>query len=108
MSRAAPLIVCIIGAPFFYFQKVPASQTDVRYDIIAVQTFGGGLMNKMEAILEYLKNCNEQYSPTVREIASVIGMSVEPTHHMLTVLRDRGYITWEPNMTRTIRLVRPA
>jgi SOS-response transcriptional repressor LexA len=64
--------------------------------------------HKLEAILYYLKNRTEPYSPTVREIASAIGMSVEPIHHMLTVLRDRGYITWEPNMTRTIRLVRPA
>jgi DNA-binding IclR family transcriptional regulator len=64
--------------------------------------------NKMESILKYLSNRTEQYAPTVREIASAIGMSVEPTHHMLTVLRDRGYITWEPKITRTIRLVRPA
>ena len=64
--------------------------------------------NKMEEILEYLRNRKVQYAPTVREIASAIGMSIEPTHHMLTVLKDRGYITWEPKITRTIRLVRPA
>ncbi|MDF2501188.1 MAG: LexA binding domain [Anaerosporomusa subterranea] len=52
--------------------------------------------NKMKAILEYLSNRTEQYTPTVCEIASAIGVSVESTHHMLTVLRDRGYITWDP------------
>lgn len=64
--------------------------------------------NKLQSIIDYLSNRTEQYAPTVREIASAIGMSVEPTHHMLTVLRDRGYITWEPKTARTIRLTRTA
>ena len=64
--------------------------------------------NKMEEIIDYLKAREYQYSPSVHEIAGIIGMSVDATHHMLTVLRDRGYITWEPNQPRTIRLVRLA
>lgn len=63
---------------------------------------------KMDDILEYLKTRKEAYPPSVREIAGVIDMSVDVTYHMLTVLRDRGYITWDPKMARTIRLVRPA
>jgi len=64
--------------------------------------------NKMDEITEYLRIRGQQYPPFVREVAEAIGMSAQPTHHMLTVLKDRGYITWEPNLTRTIRLVRSA
>lgn len=64
--------------------------------------------NKMDDILEYLKARKEIYPPSVSEIAGVIDMSVDITCHMLTVLRDRGYITWDPKLARTIRLVKPA
>jgi DNA-binding IclR family transcriptional regulator len=52
--------------------------------------------NKMEEILEYLRTRTETSAPTVREVAQAIGMSVDTTRHMLIVLKDRGYITWEP------------
>jgi len=52
--------------------------------------------NKMEEILEYLGSRTETCAPTVSEVAQAIGMSVDPTRHMLAVLKDRGYITWEP------------
>lgn len=57
--------------------------------------------SKMDDILEYLKTREEQHPPSVREIAGVINMSVDVTFHMLSVLRDRGYITWDPKMART-------
>ena len=64
--------------------------------------------NKMEEIIDYLKTREQQYSPSVREIANMIGMSLVATHHMLTVLKERGYITWEPKLPRAIRLIRSA
>jgi len=64
--------------------------------------------NKMEEIIEYLKNREQLSSPSIEEIAEAIGMSINTTYHMLTVLEERGYITWEPISSGRIRLVRPA
>lgn len=52
--------------------------------------------NKIDAILEYIRNQDAEHVPSVREIADVIEVSVQTARHMLTVLKDRGYITWEP------------
>lgn len=62
-------------------------------------------MNKLESILDYLRTREPQDPPSVGLIADAIGMSVESTHHMLTVLCDKGYIAWEPEK-RAIRLLR--
>lgn len=80
-----------------YFHCHPSLQTYVRNAIIVMQTLvceGRDIManNKMEEILEYLGKRTEPSAPTVSEVAEAIGMSVEPTHHMLIVLKERGYI----------------
>lgn len=53
-------------------------------------------VSKMDEILEYLKKRQQPHAPNVGEIAGAIGMSVESTLHMLTVLQNRGYISWLP------------
>lgn len=68
---------------------------------------GRDSMNKMEDLLHYLNTHEQPYSPSVGEIAGAIGVSVQTTYHMLTVLKERGYIAWEPGAQRTIKVVRP-
>lgn len=63
-------------------------------------------MNKLESILDYLRTIEPQEPPSPLAIANAIGMSVESTQHMLTVLRDKGYIAWEPEKRGEVRLVR--
>lgn len=45
------------------------------------------------------------YSPTVREIAYRLGISLSSAHYRLTTLRERGVITWQKGAPRTIRVV---
>ena len=45
--------------------------------------------------------------PTVREIADYIHRSVSTTHKTLEKLKIKGFITWETEKCRTIKLVRP-
>jgi repressor LexA len=46
------------------------------------------------------------YAPTVREICDGVGLASSSTvHKHLEILRDRGKITWNPSMVRTIRIL---
>lgn len=47
------------------------------------------------------------YSPTVREIMEAIGhASPSSTHSTLWNLERKGFIRWQPNRPRTIRVLR--
>lgn len=47
------------------------------------------------------------YSPTVRELCEIEGLSSPATmHHHLKQLVSKGYITHVPKMNRTIRIVK--
>lgn len=62
-------------------------------------------------VLDYIEYYIDMYevSPTVREIAEgVDSSSPGPVHWVLSVLRDKGYITWLPHKARTIRVLKPA
>lgn len=45
------------------------------------------------------------YSPTVREIAFRLGISLSSAHYRLASLRAAGVITWQKGAPRTIRVV---
>jgi repressor LexA len=45
------------------------------------------------------------YSPTVRDIQVMLGLkSPNPAYQLLSQLRRKGAIEWEPGTTRTIRI----
>lgn len=49
-----------------------------------------------------------QYPPSVRELQTELGLaSTQPAHLLLTRLRDKGVIEWQPSQPRTIRMVLP-
>ena len=46
------------------------------------------------------------YSPTVRELADAFAMrSPNGMKQHLELIKRKGYLTWEPNMARTLRPV---
>lgn len=55
------------------------------------------------AITDYIDS--HGYSPSMRDVAKAIGLSIGPTKKRLDLMRDRGLITFESGMARTIRVV---
>ena len=57
--------------------------------------------------LSDIKNLIEKngYSPTVREIADLHGVTSKCVFDNLWALKEKGYITWEPNKPRTLRIL---
>jgi SOS-response transcriptional repressor LexA len=46
----------------------------------------------------------EGYSPSVRDIQHALGLrSTQPAYRLLTRLQDKGLITWNPRVARTIQ-----
>jgi SOS-response transcriptional repressor LexA len=64
----------------------------------------GTTMNRKSEIFGYIvRHIKERkVSPTVREIAEAVGMSVSNTHRYLNILRDDGAIDWGDRLSRTI------
>lgn len=60
-----------------------------------------------EEIIGFIKGYIENYgySPSMRDVAKAIGLSISPTKYRLDMLRKKGVITFEDGMARTIRLV---
>lgn len=57
----------------------------------------------LEAIRCY--QAERGYSPTVRELCEILGVaSTSTVHWHLANLQERGLVTWEPGLTRTLRL----
>lgn len=47
------------------------------------------------------------YAPSNRELAELVGLkSVATVNAYLQDLRDRGLITWQPGIPRTIQIIR--
>lgn len=57
-------------------------------------------------LLTAVKLCTERngYPPTLRELGTESGLSATRVHQLLAGLRAAGLVTWEANLTRTIRL----
>ncbi|RKP54933.1 transcriptional regulator [Cohnella endophytica] len=50
---------------------------------------------------------NHKYSPTVRELAAVVGMSSSSTMHAhLSSMLKKGLIEWEPTRPRTLKVLK--
>lgn len=45
------------------------------------------------------------FSPTIREVAAGMDLTVDTTHRALIGLRSDGRLTWEENQGRTMRPV---
>lgn len=46
------------------------------------------------------------YTPSLRELAGELGLSLAATQNRLRRLRDEGLVTWEPSRFRTLRSLR--
>jgi len=59
--------------------------------------------NVLACIRDY--DAEHGYGPTVREICEVVGLaSTSTVHGHLTRLQRQGYITWQPEKVRTLKL----
>jgi Mn-dependent DtxR family transcriptional regulator len=45
------------------------------------------------------------YSPSVREVADLLDVSVNAAHKMLGRLRNGGWVDWEDGQRRTLRVL---
>jgi repressor LexA len=64
------------------------------------------LSERQSEIYQYIKTFREDhgYSPTFRETADGIGVSLTTVMAHSLALRDKGYITWEDKIARSIVL----
>lgn len=46
-----------------------------------------------------------RYAPSVREVATYLGMGTAATHSRLSRLREENRLTWNEGETRTLRVV---
>ena len=60
--------------------------------------------NAFYAVRNYINA--EGYSPTVRDIAAILGISVRASKDHLDALRRKGYLTWRERTPRTMRIVK--
>ena len=44
------------------------------------------------------------YPPSIRQLATELGLSAAGVKYHLDALRDLGMVTWEPGQSRTVRL----
>lgn len=61
-----------------------------------------------EDILMYISDFMDQngYSPTVRELCKETGLKSSATiHHHLKKLKEKGYIEYKENKSRTIKIL---
>lgn len=58
-----------------------------------------------EAIKEFIKV--HRYSPSVRELGSILNLSSPASvKSRINKLAQKGYITYEPNKSRTLKIVK--
>lgn len=50
----------------------------------------------------------EGYSPTVRDVASSLGVTVKAAYDHLVALRKKGYIEWSEEKSRTMKIIKGA
>lgn len=70
---------------------------------------GGRQMNELTErqsdVFEYIKQfiVDNHYPPSVREICQGVGLKSSSTvHSHLVLLKEKGYISWKKDNTRTI------
>jgi repressor LexA len=63
---------------------------------------------RQKEVLAYIINYRKEkdLSPTFREIAEGVGVSLATAMAHIQVLRGKRYITWEPNSPRSIHVIR--
>lgn len=67
------------------------------------------LNDRQQSILDYIVRTQDQgWTPSVREIARVVGLSPTAVHKYLTTLQDLGYIQRLRGKMRAIEVLRPA
>ena len=44
------------------------------------------------------------YPPSFHDVSKSVGMNYNGAEHHLSRLREKGLVTWEPKITRTLRL----
>lgn len=54
------------------------------------------------AIKDYIWENN--YSPSMRELASILNISVASVYYRLSTLKKKGFIDYKKNKSRTIKL----
>jgi SOS-response transcriptional repressor LexA len=66
------------------------------------------LSQRQKEVLDYIEAYRRQrdLSPTFREIADGVGLSLTTVMAHIQALRDKGCITWEPNSPRSIHIIR--
>ncbi len=67
------------------------------------------LSKRQQEVLDaiYYYKGQHSYSPSVRELGEILGLSSPATvHEHLSTLRKKGYITWKEKNYRTIEIVK--
>lgn len=68
------------------------------------------LTKRQQSVLEHLAGYVAQhgYPPTLREQSQALGINISAVHQHWQALRDKGCVTWNPKLPRTIRIVEVA
>jgi len=73
-----------------------------RIDVSGYEDLSNREFDCLDVVVQFI--ADNGYSPTVREVAEDLGVSVQPAHRLLGLLRDKGIIEWNSSLSRTIRL----
>jgi len=64
------------------------------------------ITNRQRAMLYIIEQFTARgVPPSIRELSDYYGITVNAVHQRLVVLKTKGYVTWEPNQARTLRIV---
>ena len=87
--------------------KKKRSKADTQKKEVEVISKGYNIRPRQQAILDFIRDYPHQYSPTVREICTGVGLSSSSTvHSHLIKLEEQGYIVRKPNCPRCIVLTK--
>jgi repressor LexA len=66
------------------------------------------LSPRQTEIYQFILTYREQkdISPTLREIANGVGLSLTSVAAHIQALGDKGYIAWEPKSARSLHIIR--
>jgi SOS-response transcriptional repressor LexA len=64
------------------------------------------LTEKQQAVFDWISDFIAQhgYSPTFRQIASAFGCATTNAFSQCTLIRKKGWITWDEKVNRTLRV----
>jgi repressor LexA len=65
------------------------------------------LSQRQTEIFQFIFDYHQQngYSPTLREIAAGVGLSLSTVMAHIQAMKDKGCVDWEPNSARSIHVV---